>query len=141
MTLNQKERWNIIYPAYLNSNRTLASGRRIPQSKAVADPRWQEIKDALESVGSFEVLHEPNSVYTRELDKEFPVFRGRVKYRVIKDEDKFGRKINVILMIADSISKIKNRKTMSAPTAGPSQTTEPVTSSVTGKQGKKGKKK
>ena len=39
-------RWNIIYPVYINSKKTLAEGRRIPVSKGVENPTLQEIVDS-----------------------------------------------------------------------------------------------
>jgi len=140
----KKDKWNCLYPAYINSNRTVAQGRRVPKTKAAADPKWQEIKDVLESSGSFSVQAEPNSVYPRELDKEFPVNRGRVKYQVIANHDKFPKKSTVVVFVGESISRMKNRKM----TAAPSQpSVEQSSSQSTGGQGgggggkKKGKKK
>ncbi|GJT82926.1 signal recognition particle 19 kDa protein-like protein [Tanacetum coccineum] len=37
--------WNILYPVYMNSKKTIAEGRRIPFSKACENPTALEIGD------------------------------------------------------------------------------------------------
>jgi hypothetical protein len=39
------KKWNVIYPVYLNSKKTVAEGRRIAASKACPDPTCIEIAD------------------------------------------------------------------------------------------------
>jgi signal recognition particle subunit SEC65 len=39
------KKWNIIYPVYLNSKKTVAEGRRIAAAKACPDPTCIEIAD------------------------------------------------------------------------------------------------
>jgi hypothetical protein len=39
------KKWNVIYPVYLNSKKTVAEGRRIAAEKACADPTCIEIAD------------------------------------------------------------------------------------------------
>jgi signal recognition particle subunit SRP19 len=102
-------RWNTIYPAYLNSNRTVAEGRRISKKKACADPCWQEIRDVLESIGSFEVVGEGNKTYPREVDKETPAHRGRVRYHAIKEHDRLKNKKDILIYLADMIPRLKSR--------------------------------
>lgn len=104
--------WHVIYPAYLNSNKTLAEGRRIPKSKCASDPRWQEIKDVLEVNKSFKVDAQPNKIYPREVDKEIPIARGRVLYQLADPNDKqFGKKENVLIYLGQMIPKLKSRTT------------------------------
>ncbi|KQJ84229.1 signal recognition particle 19 kDa protein isoform X3 [Brachypodium distachyon] len=40
------KKWDIIYPVYLNSKKTVAEGRRIAAAKACADPTCNEILDS-----------------------------------------------------------------------------------------------
>ena len=80
--MTSEERTMILYPAYINSNRTLAKGRRLTREKCVTDPRCTEIRDVLEANKLFRVTLEPNKVYPRESDKESAVFRGRVAVSV-----------------------------------------------------------
>lgn len=127
-----------IYPAYINSNRTKVQGRRISKSKAVADPKWQEIKDVLEANGNFEVKPEPNKLYTRELDKEAPVNRGRVKYRLTSDPNgPFNKKQSILLYLAETIPKLKSRS-KAAGTGG--NASNPSDAQTGGNKKKKGKK-
>lgn len=134
--MGEKDKWYSIYPAYINRNRSVAQGRRVPKSKAAEDPRWQEIKEVLESTGSFTVLGEPKSIYPRELDKELPIYQGRVKYQVINPGEQFTSKQKVVAFVGESISKMKNRKTLQS-TASVAQTGE----GSSDKKTKKGKKK
>jgi signal recognition particle subunit SRP19 len=39
------KKWNVIYPVYLNSKKTVAEGRRIAASNACPDPTCIEIAD------------------------------------------------------------------------------------------------
>ena len=126
-------RWKTIYPAYLNSNRTQAEGRRISKRKSCSDPRWQEIKDVLESTGTFEVVGQPDKVYPRELDKETPANRGRVRYRIVAESTKFNSKKDILIFAAEMIPKLKSRTQKPA-----AQTTSDQTTA--GGKKKKGKK-
>lgn len=38
--------WVVLYPAYINSNRTIQEGRRIAKEKATPDPVIQEMVEA-----------------------------------------------------------------------------------------------
>ncbi|KAI0209921.1 Signal recognition particle 19 kDa protein [Lamellibrachia satsuma] len=48
---SERERWICIYPAYINSKKTLAQGRIVPKSKAVDNPTYAEIKDVCSATG------------------------------------------------------------------------------------------
>ncbi|RWS23524.1 signal recognition particle 19 kDa protein-like protein [Leptotrombidium deliense] len=104
-----KRRVICVYPAYLNANKTKAEGRRLNKEKCIPDPRWQEIRDVLEATKGFEVVAEPNKVYTREVDKETPTFRGRVKVTLPENDAKYKTKDDVIELCADLIPKLKTR--------------------------------
>lgn len=106
----------------------------MPKDKAVADPKWQEIKDILEANGNFRVVGEPGAVYPREIDKEPAHVRGRVKYQLINPDPKFERKSQVLLYLAETIPKLKTRKAGAGggQGAGPSETSS-------GKPGRKEK--
>lgn len=73
-------RWICIYPAYINSKKTLAQGRRIAKEKAIEHPTHQEIRDVLVAAGmkvqyqSFIYTHcMKNSIYLK-----LPVFFARL---------------------------------------------------------------
>jgi signal recognition particle subunit SEC65 len=111
--------WRILYPAYINANRTLHEGRRMAKSKCVPDPRWQEMKDVLEANRDFRIMAEPNALYPRELDKELPTARGRIKYQVVSGESPFQKKEAVLEYLGDMIPKLKSRaKTASTSASG-----------------------
>lgn len=127
-------RWNTIYPAYLNSNRTTAEGRRVAKKKSCADPRIQEIKDVLEATGSFQVVAEPNKTYPRELDKETPAHRGRVRYQMVKESDRLNSKKEILVYLGEMIPRLKTRTQKAS---NPNPAAEPAA----GAPGKKKKSK
>lgn len=75
------DRWICIYPAYIDSSRTRASGRRVPKNKAVERPTATEIYDVL-AAANFKVGLEPK-FYPRETSKE-DEHRGRVRVQLKK---------------------------------------------------------
>ncbi|NP_001187797.1 signal recognition particle 19 kDa protein [Ictalurus punctatus] len=129
-----ENRYLCIYPAYINSKKTLAEGRRIPVEKAVENPSCAEIKDVLTAAG-MNVRFE-NKLYPREWNRDVQ-FRGRVRVQ-IKQEDgslcqeKFISKKDVMFYVAEMIPKLKTRTQKS----GGSDT-----GAQQGEGGKKGKKK
>lgn len=60
-------RWICIYPAYLNSKKTLAQGRRLPKDICVENPTHQEIRDVLFGTGLR--IGVENKLYPRERSK------------------------------------------------------------------------
>lgn len=113
MTTNPaiKERYMCIYPAYVNSKKTIAEGRRIPSEKGVENPTCAEIRDVLSAAG-LNVLVE-NKIYPREWNRDVQ-FRGRVRVQ-LKEEDgnlcqeKFSSRKDVMLYVAEMIPKLKTR--------------------------------
>lgn len=77
------DRWICIYPAYINSKKTLAEGRRIPKDKAVDNPTHQEIRDVLVAAGL--KVGVENKIYSREKSKEM-LYRGRIRVQ-LKNEN------------------------------------------------------
>uniref|UniRef100_A0A0E9S6I6 Signal recognition particle 19 kDa protein n=1 Tax=Anguilla anguilla TaxID=7936 RepID=A0A0E9S6I6_ANGAN len=100
-----------IYPAYANSKKTIAEGRRIPSEKGVENPTCAEIRDVLSAAG-LSVLVE-NKMYPREWNRDAQ-FRGRVRVQ-LKEEDgnlcqeKFSSRKDVMLYVAEMIPKLKTR--------------------------------
>ncbi|KAJ7993780.1 hypothetical protein DPEC_G00258260 [Dallia pectoralis] len=129
----EKERFICIYPAFINSKKTLAEGRRIPTEKAVENPTCAEIRDVLTAAG-MNVLVE-NKMYPREWNKDVQ-FRGRVRVQLKQEDgtlynDKFSSRKEVMFYAAETIPKLKTR----------TQKGGGETSSHQGEGGKKGKKK
>jgi signal recognition particle subunit SRP19 len=82
---SDKARWICIYPAYLNSKKTVSEGRQLPSAKCVENPTCNEIRDVLVSAG-FRVELEPNKVYPKEPNKYDMLTRGRIRVQ-LKNED------------------------------------------------------
>ncbi|MBN3315208.1 SRP19 protein, partial [Atractosteus spatula] len=127
-------RFVCIYPAYLNSKKTIAEGRRIPVEKAVENPTCTEMRDVLTAAG-FNVLVE-NKMYTRELNRDVQ-FRGRVRVQLKREDgslylEKFESRKDLMLYVAEMIPKLKTR---TQKTGGGDQNAQQ------GEGGKKGKKK
>lgn len=69
-------RWICIYPAYLNSKKTLAEGRKLSKAYCVENPTHQEIRDVLVATG----LHVgvENKLYPRERSKVwYPLYHKK----------------------------------------------------------------
>ncbi|XP_028851017.1 signal recognition particle 19 kDa protein isoform X3 [Denticeps clupeoides] len=131
---SDKERFMCIYPAYINSKRTLAEGRRIASEKAVENPTCAEIRDVLTAAGMN--VHVENKMYPREWNRDVQ-FRGRVRVQVKKEDgslylDKFSSRKDVMFYLAEMIPKLKTRTQKSS--AGD-------VAAQQGEGGKKGKKK
>ncbi len=77
-------RWIIIYPAFLNSRKTIAEGRRIAKTKAVDNPLASEIKDICQSQ-QLQAELEGNKLYPRELNKDH-IHIGRVRVQLKNDD-------------------------------------------------------
>lgn len=88
----------------------------------------------LEAAGDFTVEADPRKVYPRELDKEVPMYRGRVRYQT--SEPKFAKKNDVLKYVGDMIPKLKTRQSKSSGQAAVAE----QQSQQSGKSKKKGKK-
>ncbi|OXA55894.1 signal recognition particle 19 kDa protein [Folsomia candida] len=106
-----KERWICIYPAYLNSKKTRAEGRRIPVAKAVENPNYSEIRDVIAAAGF--VVGVENKKYCRERSNE-PTVRGRIRVHFRNDDGsvinpKFPSRDSILLHCGEMIPKLKSR--------------------------------
>lgn len=120
---------NILYPAYINKSRTVAAGRRIPLQYAVADPKANEVVEALRALKGFEVTPEMRKPYCRELDKES--VNWRVKYdNQNPSKNNLKTKREVLVACAKRINEIRSK-------SGPASSSQPAEPS--GKQKKKNK--
>uniref|UniRef100_A0A6G1SME2 Signal recognition particle protein n=1 Tax=Aceria tosichella TaxID=561515 RepID=A0A6G1SME2_9ACAR len=96
---------NIIYPAYINKNRTVARGRRIPLQFAVADPKPNEVVDALFSLKGFQAQPEAKP-YCRELDKESVPWRIRYS-NTNPSKNNLANKKQVLVACAKRINEVR----------------------------------
>ena len=73
---------NVIWPAYLDRDRTRAEGRRVPLDDAVEEPTVDEIAAAVKQVG-YDAVVERDQTYPREYEP-----RGRVLVKGADDASK-----------------------------------------------------
>lgn len=74
---DDKKAWVTIYPAYLDSTKTVAAGRKVTKEIAVARPTLAEIMTCAKRLGLL-CIEEPNKAYSRD-----PVMEvGRVKVQL-----------------------------------------------------------
>ena len=71
---------NVIWPAYLDANRTRSEGRRVSQDLAVEEPTVDEIAKAVQQIG-YDATIERDKTYSREPWAD----RGRVVVRGADD--------------------------------------------------------
>lgn len=71
--------FRIIYPLYINSNRTQQQGRRIGKEKAVPDPNVQEIEQVLSKINGARIIVEFDKRHPREIFVEQAQFLGRYR--------------------------------------------------------------
>ncbi|XP_063533519.1 signal recognition particle 19 kDa protein [Cydia strobilella] len=133
---SEVERWICIYPAYLNSKKTLAQGRRLPKSSCVENPTHQEIRDVLVATGL--PVGVENKLYPREQSKEM-LFRGRIRVQIKNDDGtplktEFQSRESVMKYIGESIPKLKTRQNRPADQQPQAQQ---VTSKSKGKKGRR----
>lgn len=69
---------NVIWPAYLDAEKTRGEGRRVPLDMAIDDPTIEEIAAAVQQIG-YDTVVDRNATYPREYTP-----RGRV---IVKDVD------------------------------------------------------
>ncbi|XP_044761427.1 signal recognition particle 19 kDa protein [Coccinella septempunctata] len=135
-THSDRERWICIYPAYINSKKTIPQGRKIAKDKCVENPTYQEIRDVLSATGF--LVGVENKCFSRERSKEL-LFRGRIRVQ-LKNND--GTPVNpdyptrdsLLIHLGEMIPKLKTRNVKAAGD-------QPASSSSSGKgKGKKGRR-
>lgn len=112
------KKWNIIYPVYLNSKKTVAEGRRIAAAKACPDPTCIEIADCCSH------LKIPHAI---ELDKAYPrdFFQvGRVRVQLKKDDGSpvnpaIKTKKQLMIQVAELVPKHHGRTKKQEPAPNP----------------------
>lgn len=108
---SDRDRWICIYPAYINSKKTLAQGRKIAKEKAVENPTHQEIRDVLIAAGM--KVGVENKLYSREPSKEL-LFRGRIRVQLKNDDGTpcnpaHPTRDSLLLHLGEMIPKLKAR--------------------------------
>ena len=87
---------NVIWPAYLDADRSRGEGRRVPLDVAVPDPTIEEIAAAVEQVG-YDAEIDSTATYPREFEA-----RGRV---IVGDVD--DAKNDLIQAVAAYLAAIR----------------------------------
>lgn len=105
-------RWICIYPAYINSKKTIAQGRKITKEKCVDNPTHQEIRDVLVAAGL--KVGVENKLYSRERSKEL-LYRGRIRVQLKNDDGSlcnpaFSTRESIMYHLGDMIPKLKSRQ-------------------------------
>ncbi|XP_037068365.1 signal recognition particle 19 kDa protein-like [Pollicipes pollicipes] len=109
---SDKKRWICIYPSYINNQKTLAQGRRIPKECAVANPNYEEIRDVLVAAGL--QVDVENKLYPRENSKEL-LYRGRIRVQLRQDngqpvKPQFPTRESLFRYLGENIPKLKTRQ-------------------------------
>ncbi|XP_012215894.1 signal recognition particle 19 kDa protein [Linepithema humile] len=130
---SERERWICIYPIYLNSKRSLASGRKLTKDKCVENPTHQEIRDVLVAAGF--VVGVENKLHPKERSKE-PLFRGRIRVQLKNDDGtpiraEYPTRDSLLEYVGTTIPKLKTRQ---GKQSSSEQMSQPSTS--TSKKGK-----
>ncbi|KAG0463446.1 hypothetical protein HPP92_019515 [Vanilla planifolia] len=131
--LSNIKKWNIIYPIYINSKKTIAEGRRISATKACENPTCIEIGDCCKH------LKIPCAI---ELDKAYPrdfMQKGRVRVLLKKEDGSLynpaiGTKKQLMLQVAGLVPRHPGRVKKQEPASS-------STAAGGSKPGKGGKKK
>lgn len=126
-------RWICIYPAYINKNKTLAEGRRLPKEQCIDNPTPHEMRDVLSAAG-FKIGVE-NKLYSRERSKEMSA-RGRIRVQLKNDDGSlyhpsYPKRESIMLHLTEMIPKLKSRQMKQEQTQA-----QPVTGGGKGKKGK-----
>uniref|UniRef100_A0A5S6QPK7 Signal recognition particle 19 kDa protein n=1 Tax=Trichuris muris TaxID=70415 RepID=A0A5S6QPK7_TRIMR len=105
-------KWISIYPAYLNSKKSLAEGRRVPVAKAVENPTCNEIAEILKNI-HFNVKIE-KKMYPRDQNRDWQ-FQGRVRLQLRNTDGSLvnpslPNRHSVFLYVCSMIPKLKTRQ-------------------------------
>ncbi|KHJ42668.1 SRP19 protein [Trichuris suis] len=105
-------KWITIYPAYLNSKKSVAEGRRVPLSKAVENPTCSEIAEILKNI-QLNVKIE-KKMYPRDPNRDWQ-FQGRVRLQLRNADGSIvnpslPNRHSVFLYLCSMIPKLKTRQ-------------------------------
>jgi len=138
---SERERWICIYPAYINSRKTLAEGRQVARSKAIDNPQPGEIRDVVAAVGL--TLGIENKIYPREVDRNC---RGRIRVQLKNDDGspvqpQFPSRRALLEYLCETIPKLKTRQSSASHQQASSSAASSGGAGGGNKKGGKSKKK
>uniref|UniRef100_A0AC35G7Y7 Signal recognition particle 19 kDa protein n=1 Tax=Panagrolaimus sp. PS1159 TaxID=55785 RepID=A0AC35G7Y7_9BILA len=110
---SDEARWITLYPAYMNSKKKKAEGRRIAVEKAVENPTVQEMSEIVNHL-KLKAKVEKNKMYPRDSNRD-PALQGRLRVQLKNDDgtycnDEFKSREALMLHIAELIPKLKSRQ-------------------------------
>ena len=76
LNMGEWKRYPVVWPSFLDSEKTVQRGRRVPKDAAVASPTVEDISEVCQQLGLWHVV-EPYCCYPRE-----PYVEGRVRVRL-----------------------------------------------------------
>jgi signal recognition particle subunit SRP19 len=118
---SDRERWICVYPAYINSKKTVLEGRKIPKTVSVENPSYSEMRDVCAAAGL--TIGVENKVHPREYDPRDARFRGRIRIQLKTDDgmpihETFPTRKAVLLHLGEMIPKLKSRQQSSGSSVG-----------------------
>eukprot|EP00922_Rhytidocystis_sp_ex-Travisia-forbesii_P027524 GHVS01040315.1.p1 GENE.GHVS01040315.1~~GHVS01040315.1.p1 ORF type:complete len:172 (+),score=32.06 GHVS01040315.1:40-516(+) len=132
-------RWCVLYPHYLNANKTAGQGRKVSQTAAVENPACHEMKVVCEHLGI------PAKA---EMDKSYPrdwMTPGRIRYCLRKENGEFidpsiRTKRQLMNRLCELIPKLKSRLMTQSSSSSSSSSSGPTSVSSASSKSKKKKK-
>jgi signal recognition particle subunit SRP19 len=108
MSNPRAKKWKCVYPAYIDSSKTLDQGRLIAKEKAITNPSIQEIAEICQYFKLNYAL-EPHKAYPKDWMNP-----GRVKIEILTEDKKpanpnIKSKKELLLKMAELIPKLKSR--------------------------------
>lgn len=91
----------VVWPSYIDAEKTRRMGRRIAKKKAVSSPKLREVFDAARALGLDPVLEE---------DKAYPREWWQAKGRVMVSKGEFKTKSKLLEAIAETILKKRSNQ-------------------------------
>ncbi|KAJ1494467.1 signal recognition particle, SRP19 subunit [Baffinella frigidus] len=77
-----------IFSPYLNKNKTIQEGRRIPSAAACDDPTAWEIMEVCKRIFPPELVEGENKGYSRDYEAQWQPMRGRIRVRLFDKDGK-----------------------------------------------------
>mmetsp|Transcript_55054 Transcript_55054/g.112514 ORF Transcript_55054/g.112514 Transcript_55054/m.112514 type:complete len:160 (-) Transcript_55054:401-880(-) len=104
----------VIYSPYINKQKTIQEGRRIPQEKACDDPTAWEILEVCKRLFPEGCVDGENKGYSRDYEAQWPPMRGRIRVTLFKDGQPTVPEITtrkqLFLKVAETIPKMTSRQ-------------------------------
>jgi len=137
---SHQQRWICIYPAYINSRKTIQEGRKVKKSQAVDNPKVNEIKDVL-TYHKLNFVVEESKQYPRDSFKD-AFCKGRVRVQLKNSDgspfnEKFNTRKDILFTLGEMIPKLKGRQTKGSSDSNQSSSASTAAGSSSSKKGKK----